>query len=350
MSQVNLDSLMEYAQAFYMTAIVKAFGNDGVKCVRTLFPSIRRIYGYLEPELIQKTLHVFVTVDPADRPLPADTAKEIKDCSEFSSLAYNKDCVIQVLENGRFLVWQETTTNEDTLSNSAIVYTFTGGQEMITVTANKSVMPKVVTHAASDFASPTYADLERALQEYSQNLAKHCTCRLLQPIWKNDKRTYFNAKPESVMRNSLWQYLHSKFSTSAEVRPEQNVDDSHPVDIKITWLFNNRRALIEIKWLGKSVGDNGNVTTWSESRAREGAKQLSDYMDANKQNSPGLITMGTLVVFDGRRNGVTATPAAISNEDARHFADKDISYDPEYHKTRNDMLAPHRFFLEPILV
>jgi hypothetical protein len=42
------------------------------------------------------------------------------------------------------------------------------------------------------------------------------------------------------MRRSLTQYLIAHLGAGFEVRPEQNMDESHPVDIKVTKKMSNR--------------------------------------------------------------------------------------------------------------
>jgi hypothetical protein len=155
------------------------------------------------------------------------------------------------------------------------------------------------------------------------------------------------------MRESLAQHLRSSLRDHGifEVREEQNVDESHPVDIKVTWSFTNNLALIEIKWLGQSVNamGDGMGTRYGESRAREGAKQLADYLDGNLQRAPLHQTRGYLIVFDARREGLSFPPS-ITLAEARAYWDRDIEYDPRYDVTRmvrNDFAPPLRFYLEP---
>lgn len=149
------------------------------------------------------------------------------------------------------------------------------------------------------------------------------------------------------MRQSLHQFLRDAFP-DAEVRPEQVVDESHPVDIKVTWADTTHRAIIEIKWVGDSVDEQGHpTTTYRDARARAGAKQLSDYLDGDAETAARLRTRGYLVVFDARRRGLTAGQSTISAADGLHYRDKEFVYDPEYHTTRSDFALPVRMFAEP---
>jgi hypothetical protein len=152
------------------------------------------------------------------------------------------------------------------------------------------------------------------------------------------------------MRRSLFKYLYDVLSGDAEIRPEQIVDESHPVDIKVTWTFANRLALIEIKWIGDSrQPDGSSATSYRDARARSGAKQLAEYLDANRQLTPTHHTKGYLVVFDARRAGLGEGVDIVSREQGLQFERQEVEYDPEYHKERRDFAKPLRFFVEPIL-
>jgi len=62
--------------------------------------------------------------------------------------------------------------------------------------------------------------------------------------------------------------------------------------VKVTWLFTNRHAIIEVNWLGKSVGASGETTNYTDARARSGAGQLADYLDKDKVQAAQKISRG----------------------------------------------------------
>ena len=167
-------------------------------------------------------------------------------------------------------------------------------------------------------------------------------------VFRAEKRqTLFKPGPEETMRNSLTNYLKNVLP-NAEVRPEQVVDDSHPVDIKVTWMLTSKLALIEIKWLGKSLNDGGNFVTYTDARAREGAQQLNHYLDGNQQQAPAHTTMGYLVVIDGRRYGLNAASTSVNAANGGRYRNQEIAFDPEFHTIRPDFARPIRMFAEPI--
>jgi hypothetical protein len=155
------------------------------------------------------------------------------------------------------------------------------------------------------------------------------------------------------MRESLAQHLIVTLRDHAEVREEQNVNDTQPIDIKVTWSLADQLSLIEIKWVGRSVDDQGEELAteyWAPSRPRAGAKQLADYLEENKDRAPEHGTEGYLVVYDARREGLTDLPPQLTNEQAVAYADSTIEYDPAYQDIRNDFRNPIRFWLEPKLL
>ena len=180
-------------------------------------------------------------------------------------------------------------------------------------------------------------------------MIKDSSCPTFNNVWHDEKRIYFKHAQEHIIRKSLTQYLKTTFRGDCEVRAEQNMDESHPVDIKITWSFSQRLALIEIKWLGTPCDGLKVGKPYSEHRARDGAKQLSDYLDSNRNQSPYHITRGYLVVIDGRRRGINQhVTHQVNRENAFYFESKEISYNPKYHELRNDFEEPIRMFAEPL--
>jgi hypothetical protein len=150
------------------------------------------------------------------------------------------------------------------------------------------------------------------------------------------------------MRNSLTQFLKHTLRGNVEVRPEQIVNATRPVDIKVTWFMSNRLALIEIKWIGASKGKKGKLTKRFDGRAREGASQLADYLDANGVQAPAHESRGYLVVLDGRRGTLKSSTTHINTANGFKYEGKEISYSPEFHNKRSDFEVPFRMFIEPI--
>lgn len=185
--------------------------------------------------------------------------------------------------------------------------------------------------SCSIFMIPTYKELDEAMMVYYETMAKHSVCSILAQMWADSERLAFCIKPEHYMRDSLWQFLRNTLR-SHSVKREQNVDETHPVDIKVTWPVSNIVALIEVKWLG----DSGN-TVYRDARANEGAKQLIDYINASYIEEADKNFVGYLTVFDGRRQ----------SNNVEYFRTVEINYKDEY--LQDNRMKYMRFYLEPKL-
>ena len=108
-------------------------------------------------------------------------------------------------------------------------------------------------------------------------------------------------------------------------------------------------ALIEIKWVGKSLKEDGTDIScdYTDSRANTGAKQLVDYIDANRESYPSHITAGYLVVFDLRRkNNKNHTNTTISRANGDYLLRKELKMNPDYKRIRSDYKETYRFFIK----
>ena len=151
------------------------------------------------------------------------------------------------------------------------------------------------------------------------------------------------------MRRSLDRFLKASLGAGYEVRPEQVMDESHPVDIKVTYTPANRLMIIEIKWLGDSRDGSGHVTVeHRDARAKEGATQLADYLDQNRAQAPFHVCHGYYVIIDARRRRLRPDATTINRQDGLHYANQDIAFNPEYHRLRRDYDTPYRMFAEPV--
>jgi hypothetical protein len=228
------------------------------------------------------------------------------------------------------------------------VYLYSSRQEFFVIKGDHKRISNPSSTHASVFSIPTFRVLKEALLDYRSRMIRTSRCKIFAQVWRDDNRLLLRSKPEASMRDSLVQFLTSVLGGDVEARPEQNVDESHPVDVKVTWLFTNRHAIIELKWLGKSVGLGGETTTYTDARARHGADQLAQYLDNDTVQAAQKITKGYLVLIDARRRGVTETSASIDRTNGMHYEHRDIDFDPKHHLLRNDFEEPIRMFAEPV--
>jgi hypothetical protein len=180
-------------------------------------------------------------------------------------------------------------------------------------------------------------------------------CRILKDVWEggvDGPRLVLVNKPEAKMRDSLAQALELLLR-DATVKPEQNTDETKPVDIRVSWFASGATALIEVKWLGKATAKSrtqGICPTYTEygvSRAQSGANQLADYMDREVRHSGATAPSGYLVIFDARRKGTKGAEDALTESDAMAFSKDIIKFDPDHSQTRPDFQTPVRFFMAP---
>lgn len=349
---LDIVKMQAIAEETHAVAALKCFGPPGTQALRSLVEMLIRLYKNIE--LTGRTPPLALFVRPKlDNPFePADGAiAPLHRLSDPQNIRHELDaaCIVEVTGSGVLDVFGcEHFVLED-LSSEAIIYIYHKGVERFIIDrVSYRIINPASTHA-SVFARPTFSSLNEALEDYRVRVVRDTSCFILADAWSDSKRLFLRTKPEATMRRSLHQHLRTVFR-DAEVRPEQVVDESHPVDLKVTWSDTNQRALIEIKWLGQSRGDSGQfATSYTAARAREGAKQLADYLDADRSAGPGLRTKGYLVVFDARRRGLTQETTSLCAADGLHYRDAAIEYDPPYHETRDDFEPPIRLFAEPVL-
>lgn len=342
LDRVKLAAIVEKSSYLWAN---NAIGAGGQTALHDLFAALRRIFRYVEPSA-HEVLFVLMPVAPdgprgslgpfVDVTLPV-LAQQVRDGD-----------VLEVLPNGRLRVYHPAKVNPKTLSHRAVLYEYRQRSEYLWGGGQKNEIDKVDPAYDSLFSVPAFSDLREAIDYYKTRLARRSSCKILDEIWHDKHRVFLKAKPESRMRDSLTQYLKGTLRGDYEVRPEQVVDESHPVDIKVTWFCANRLALIEIKWMGDCRPHNGHPgTKYRDARAKKGAKQLAEYLDANQVHAPVHVTRGTLVVFDARRARIGRRSRKLDKADGFAYEHREIVYSPAYHKTRKDFEEPIRLFLEP---
>lgn len=344
---IDINKMRRLQSDLYVAAVTQAYGSEGIETLRKLIELIIQVYRRVDPGTRIQPLAFFCAVKSISKPLP-----KVKYVLSDPSLVHHElddACAAQIMGREGLHIRLLSDLDLAQLSNDAIVYRYAQGEEQFIIAGQTFQLTNPANGYASVFAKPTFTTLRSALDHYRARSALDSTCMILKTTWKDDRqRWYFSAKPEATMRRSLTQYL-SNVLQDAEVRPEQIVDESHPVDIKVSWTLSDQRAIIEIKWLGDSMDEDGKPTTpYRDSRARDGAKQLADYLDASRTFGSSVKTRGYLVVFDGRRRGLSEAMTRLSQADGSYYRDTEIAYDPDYNAARSDFEVPMRFFLNPI--
>ncbi|MEK6323855.1 MAG: hypothetical protein AABN33_19600 [Acidobacteriota bacterium] len=345
MDNVDPNKLRQIVEKESVVAIHRQHGDLGTASFRALALALKTIFNYIEPESFGAIIVVFKTLDDSSRPIDETTAKTVVNPANLKQEVVG-NTVIQVLSDGRLLLWTGLETRAQTLAKEAVVYRYQSRREYFLAGSTETEVAKVGQYA-SIYSVPAFSDLRLALERYRSDRAKETSCPILQAAWTNEKQLLFVQGPEDFMRNSLVDFLKISLR-DAETRPEQNMGVSYPVDIKVTFNFSNRLALIEIKWLGSSVKLNGKLVSHYDGRARSGAKQLADYLVKNRKQAPTHIMRGYLVVFDGRRRRIKKNTKSINSEDGGYYRHREIKFDLKYDDELEDFETPIRMFMEPV--
>lgn len=347
---MNVDpaEMVGIAEQLYVARLAATMGPEGTEALKRLLLMVRQVHLAITTERMTNGLVVVCAVDRDDPCLPGPSAS-FTDASALTAYFDGKTTLtVQVSIDG-LRVW--TRPLEQDLSFDFVGYRYSVPHRETIFTRNAQYDVPVIRMSASYFGIPYFMDLKRSLEQYGETWVKDSTCEIFNESWLDPHRLLFAPEPEFRMRRSLQRHLRSglREHTSVSIMPEQNINETRPVDIKVTWAC-NRVALIEIKWLGKSAAQGSDRCTQKHyaGRAKEGASQLRDYLDAYHKEVPHEEARGYLAVYDARRRNVTAPPSTISAADAAYYRYQEIEYDAEI-LARPDFEQPARFFCEAAL-
>ena len=349
--QIDISSMAEMASRVFAVSIYKELKAPGVQALRALIPLVRSTHDAVATERLTKGLTIVrVLADyrlaPDGKPSAVFTSP--REITSWYSINAGP-LLVQLANDGRLHVWS-SEMDLTSITVPYVAYRYSGFQQESFVTPCGGHEVPTYANFPTYFGIPYFIDLRESLVRYGEISVKTAQCEIFHETWRQETRISFKNRPEATMRKSLQQYLRASLRDHGpiEVMPEQNVDETHPVDIKVTWTNSNRVALIEIKWLGLSHDEEtGRTTSYSAARARSGAIQLADYLDSYHEHSPDQEARGYLAVFDGRRQGVSPSTTSVKREGGLHFAHQEIDYAEEVLK-REDFEDPVRFFCEPI--
>ncbi|MBZ9953955.1 hypothetical protein [Mesorhizobium sp. BR1-1-15] len=361
MLNFNIENIQELVERAYIHHAHSAFGAEGATAIRALLNCVKLIYQRCPPEKIQGTLAVVVgvqasPVSPATAPL-GTLVKVLDYATVGKALVANppgSHAVVERVSDGTFRVLSLAADIDlKGLAQSALVYRFDGHAERFLAKDFEDFVPPISPLLKSNFATPTLNSLEEAFHYYGDYVLE-TNCRILKEVWEggvDGPRLVLVNKPEARMRDSLAQALEFLLR-DVTVKPEQNTDETKPVDIRVSWFASGATALIEVKWLGKSTAksqSSNGVPTYTEygsPRAQAGANQLADYLDREVRHSGAIAPTGYLVVFDARRKGTEGPADLLTESDAMAFANDVLTFNPD-HSTRSDFEPPVRFFMKP---
>lgn len=333
----------------YPLHIYKAFNNnpDSIKVATQLIPVISNIYRYIEPSHLTGLLVIFKRLSNSEL-IPRKNSSLIYNMDDLSHI--NTDTIIiESTDEGTIHLWKTDEYISFLEDENTIFYVYQNLEEYFY--ANKTRIEIPHNFECASIYALHYPELNRALEQYKTDRISNSSCLLFQECWNDSKRLFFKAAPEAQMQKSLKEFLSSKFR-GVEIVREYNLNASKPVDIRIKWTEANKDALIELKWMGKSISSKNNITNHEDSRANGGAIQLKEYLDFKNTDSPNIISKAYLVVIDGRRNNLNKKIQNISISDGLFFENVEIKFDEEnkFFERMKNFEIPIRIFAKPIYI
>ena len=345
---IDPNALTDLVDGYFVSAVSAVTGDGSGGRFKKVLTVIRQLYRIIEPSSVEGSITVFGRAASNSGDI-SGTYHTLGRIEELQAGSHQHLC-LEVMDSGTIRSWQlQDIPDLATLSRKAVVYSYQSGDEVFWANGQPFEVHNVYPGNHSLFQSPAYSKLEQALSEYKYPIVRLGECEILASMWFDVLRMFLRSKPEGTMRRSLARFLRWQLRADAEVMPEQNVDETHPIDIRVTFNFANRVALIEIKWLGHSKNELGVPTTsYGPARANSGASQLADYLDSFHISLPNRVVRGYLIVFDCRRRRLGSNPSWLDSADGFYFADREIEFDPKLHITRSDFAEPIRMFAEPL--
>jgi hypothetical protein len=351
-AQINLDALHSLVTQEPLAIAGKQFGDPGTARVKGILRFLKLCARHCTvDEKSDVKVFALLKSDPLVESLRTLHASPFQ--SGVSALGSIESLLVEIREDDSPFVWMSVPPQITSVIETGVVYRLAQSVETFSISGNTVVVPKVIQDAVSQFLLNYFKDLRLALLAYRDSMARTSKCHLLRQAWADDKRLWFTTKPERRLRRALHNHLVSYLRFGEiDLREEQNVDDSHPVDIKILWRMENRTAIIEVKWIGKSIDiETRKITaSYTDSRARDGAKQLAEYLEEHRQQAAKEDTRGYLIVFDCRRRGLKTSTTAVARAEGFYYAKREVTYAPKFHKRRRDFEEPIRMFLEPVCI
>ena len=344
--QQHITTITNLIATDYPTVISNDYGISGILRLKEVLKEIPKIFVFLNLEKYN-SIQIFKSENVDLRTIYSNYI-EIQNYEQLVGINSEK-LIIQINNNSDLVVITEDFDDSVFLDNN-FYYLYQKTREGFCTKSQFCDVEKP-SGSFSIFSISTFKDLDEALISYKNHVAKNAACALMKSSFSSDKRIFFKPKPEFLLRDSLTYYLKARLrGENLEIRPEQNVDDSHPIDIKVSWGFTNHIALIEVKWIGKSIkSDNTSFTaTYADRRANDGSQQLADYLESNLISVPSHNTKGYLVVFDLRRNNTNLNTTEVNDADGNYFENREIIYNPDHRTLRNDFALPTRMFIKPI--
>jgi hypothetical protein len=244
LSDFNVENIQALVAKGYIHHAETAFGTIGADLIRALLNGVKLIFQRCPPERLPGTLTVAVGVQATPLSPAIATLGSPTTCSDYADIGRflvanppATHAVVEISADGSFrLLVLTDDVDLKALAQDALIYRFDGAAERILAKDFEDFVPSVSPLLKSNFAAPTLSSLEEAFGYYAKYVLE-TNCRLLKEVWEggvNGPRLILVNKPESKMRDSLVQALELLLR-DVTVKPEQNTDETKPVDIRVSW-------------------------------------------------------------------------------------------------------------------
>jgi len=315
----------------------------------TFFEYIKDVYKNLEPIYLKGRLMILTMLDETSN-IPDEIDKNsIHELSDLAVMTGDEIIIYYASVDAPIFTIENRSINEIKQDSIYISYVYENGNEYINI--NGESIPISGYQGRGSVFCTFYNELDAEILRYKNERILESTCCIFNNSWFNQgNRIFFKNSPEDLMQLSLQEFLRSTMR-GVNVSREINVDARKPVDLRLQWREANRMALIEIKWLGKSLSDQNIISaTYTDARANDGALQLKEYLDSHKHELPTSIIRAYLVVIDGRRWNTSIGQDQITRDNGFRYENQDIKWrdDRKYHCNNPDYAKPVRMFTRPI--
>jgi len=353
MGNIQTDSIT----GFFPLNVLKEFNYsiEATLAMEIINKELRELFNFIEPGLFNKKIIIFINLE--DVILFSEEQSINLTMNKAILFNYTNDVVIQVFSRNRnVLMWENIDTDKVFKCENNIVYLYESNKEMFFV-KNKEI--DITIRSFGSRFSEEFDELEQQLTNYYLHKIKYSSCPIFSESWHSEKRIFFKGGgkdvPEKYMQQSLQNFIKDLSIIKGDIGQfeptrEHNVDARKPVDIIVRWEKSNRIALIEIKWLGKSIHNGKFKSEHLSSRVNDGFLQLKEYFDLAKRDYPNKLIKCYLVVIDARRWQTNEQTTTISYRNGMHYANMEIEIDDDkkFHLIHKSIRAPIRMFVEPI--
>ena len=350
------NKLIANISEFYAIKIFKAFNNiKAIKALEIIGKELTDLFNFFEPAHFKGRFFIIENFDN-DFILPEKDGQLITLNKEIL-LNINNDFIIQVFDNRNLFLWENIDYSGILQAENTLIYKYENNKEYFIANSEEI---NITDHPYGSRFSNEFWELGTILDKYKNLKIRKSSCPIFNEAWFDENRIFLKGGgkdiPEKYIQQSLKNMLDDLRVFKGEIgqfepEREHTLNATKPVDIIIKWEKSNRIALIEIKWLGKSKDETGQITSnHNNSRANEGYSQLKDYFELAKRDYPNKIIKCYLGVIDSRRWQTNEHIKTISYNNGMQYCDKELEIDriKRYWKIYPNIEKPIRMFAEPI--